>query len=162
MPNRATRRSVRIDRCRNFLRRNTRRGDGMRLQRCTEPTYFRSKAREFGGFCVSVYGVNFGHRTLGRGTGAMIPAGFHSHRADLDVPRGGLSFSHGSRDLNPPDESLLFVSFFSSFLFSCLYLAPRHAGSNATRRHFIFARLIKFGTTSTVRYPVLMKRTGVH
>lgn len=121
---------------RNFLRRDTHRNNGMRLQRCAEPTYFRSKAREFGGFCVPVHGVNFGHRTLGRGTGAMIPAGFHSHRADLDVPRGGLSFSHGFRDLNPPNESLLFV-FFSSFSFLMpLFHSPTRRFKRDASLHF--------------------------
>jgi len=63
------------------------------------------------------------------------------------VLRGGLSFSHGSRDLNPPNESLLFVFF--PFLFSCLYLAPWHTHRFIMRLHFILARLIKFETTST-------------
>lgn len=138
MPNRATRRSIRIDRCRNFLRRDAR--HGMRLQRCTEPTYFRSKAREFGGFCVPVYEVNFGHRTLGRGTGAMIPAGFHSHRADLDTPRGGLSFSHGFRDLNPPDESLLFVTFFSPLFFSHAFISLPDTPVQTRRVATLFSR----------------------
>jgi len=75
----------------------------------------------------------------------MIPAGFHSHRADLDAPRGGLSFSHGFRDLNPPDESLLFGFF---FLFSSHAFISLLDTSIQTRRHFIFTRLIKFGATS--------------
>lgn len=131
MPNRATRCSIRINRRRNFLRRDAHRSDEMRLQRCTEPTYFRSKTREFGGSRVPVRGVNFGHRTLGRETGDDDSCGVPlSPNRSRCSSRRTFFFARALRDLNPPDESLLLGGFFLSFLFSCLFLTP--AGSDAT------------------------------
>lgn len=110
------------------------------------PTFdLRHVAREFGNFCVPVCGVNFGHRALGMGgdidgsCGVPLSTRFRS--------RGGLSFSHGVRDLNPPDEYL--------FFFFRLHFASFTEPDQV--RRFISARLIKFGTSSGPRYLLLVK-----
>jgi len=80
---------------------------------------------------VPVHGVNFGHRTLGKGTGAMIPIEFHSHRVDLEED---FLFRTGSATWIRPTN--LFFLFFSSFLMFLSYSPTSWFKRDASPFHF--------------------------
>jgi len=96
---------------------------------------------------VPVRRINFGHRTLSAaggedGPGATVPAGFHSHRGDLDVRRvEDFLFRTRSATWIRPANLL-------SFFLPVFIDVPGQVGSNAAGRRFIFARLIRFRATS--------------
>jgi hypothetical protein len=96
---------------------------------------------------VPVRGINFGHRTLSAaggedGPGATVPAGYHSHRGDLDVRRveDFLFHTRSATWIRPANLLSFFLPVFID--------VPEQVGSNAACRRFIFARLIRFRATS--------------